>query len=186
MKASQTFAQRLASKPQIAVGSPVTGGRASKRRYVLFYTGDWRGGSLGPPIFTPLIGFAAGHLCRPETAQYRLGSVVQQSFSNKCWTARKFPRGTESIAHMDFACRKAAMATKESTRRRPGFSVGQVGNDWLYGGVGDDLFGDVGDDHLFGGTGSDTLHVNEDDDYLDGEDDGDTLIRHAGNDTHTA
>ena len=71
---------------------------------------------------------------------------------------------------------------------------GGNGNDYLYGGKGQDtlngnagddyLYGGIGNDKLFGGTGRDYLFGQEGDDLLDGGDDGmaDYLLGGAGKD----
>ena len=60
---------------------------------------------------------------------------------------------------------------------------GLGGNDHLYGGSGDDvLFGGSGNDHLYGGSGNDILFGGSGDDYLDGGEGRDTLFGGSGND----
>ena len=60
---------------------------------------------------------------------------------------------------------------------------GLGGNDHLYGGSGDDvLFGGSGNDHLYGGSGNDILFGGSGDDYLDGGEGRDILFGGSGND----
>ena len=60
---------------------------------------------------------------------------------------------------------------------------GLGGNDHLYGGSGDDvLFGGSGNDHLYGGSGNDILFGGSGDDYLDGGAGHDRLFGGSGND----
>ncbi|MGE4311485.1 calcium-binding protein [Desulfovibrio sp.] len=64
-----------------------------------------------------------------------------------------------------------------------GFENVTDGNDWLYGGAGDDvLFGMGGNDHLYGGAGNDMLFGGSGDDYLDGGAGKDSLFGGTGND----
>ena len=57
------------------------------------------------------------------------------------------------------------------------------GNDWLFGGEGNDvLFGLGGNDHLYGGPGNDILFGGSGDDYLDGGAGRDMLFGGSGND----
>ena len=58
---------------------------------------------------------------------------------------------------------------------------GLGGNDHLYGGSGDDvLFGGSGNDHLYGGSGNDILFGGSGDDYLDGGEGRDILFGGSG------
>ena len=60
---------------------------------------------------------------------------------------------------------------------------GLGGNDHLYGGSGDDvLFSGSGNDHLYGGSGNDILFGGSGDDYLDGGEGRDILFGGSGND----
>ncbi|WP_291302705.1 VWA domain-containing protein, partial [Desulfovibrio sp. MES5] len=60
---------------------------------------------------------------------------------------------------------------------------GMGGNDHLYGGAGDDLlFGGSGNDHLYGGAGNDWLFGGSGNDYLDGGEGSDHLYGGSGND----
>ena len=57
------------------------------------------------------------------------------------------------------------------------------GDDWLFGGEGNDvLFGLGGNDHLYGGSGDDVLFGGSGDDYLDGGEGRDILFGGSGND----
>ena len=57
------------------------------------------------------------------------------------------------------------------------------GDDWLFGGEGNDvLFGLGGNDHLYGGSGDDILFGGSGDDYLDGGAGHDRLFGGSGND----
>ena len=57
------------------------------------------------------------------------------------------------------------------------------GDDWLFGGEGNDvLFGLGGNDHLYGGSGDDVLFGGSGDDYLDGGEGQDILFGGSGND----
>ena len=57
------------------------------------------------------------------------------------------------------------------------------GDDWLFGGEGNDvLFGLGGNDHLYGGSGDDILFGGSGDDYLDGGEGRDILFGGSGND----
>ena len=57
------------------------------------------------------------------------------------------------------------------------------GDDWLFGGEGNDvLFGLGGNDHLYGGSGDDVLFGGNGDDYLDGGEGWDILFGGSGND----
>ncbi|HEV2748124.1 MAG TPA: hypothetical protein VGW34_12605 [Allosphingosinicella sp.] len=63
------------------------------------------------------------------------------------------------------------------------YANGGRGNDWIFGGSGDDmLVGGAGDDRLYGGDGRDTLIGGAGDDRLRGGDGRDTLIGGTGND----
>ncbi len=65
----------------------------------------------------------------------------------------------------------------------PGLESTTDGNDWLYGGTGNDvLFGMGGNDHLYGGAGNDMLFGGSGDDYLDGGAGNDSLFGGSGND----
>ena len=60
---------------------------------------------------------------------------------------------------------------------------GGAGNDWLFGGSGNDhLYGGAGNDMLFGGSGDDYLDGGSGDDYLDGGAGKDSLFGGSGND----